>query len=253
MTVVLDDTVRAFVERIVGRPLRPAEQAIDILKLDMALNQAKDDLERAIRIEMRRATAAWIRADRNLAPQLRLTPAMEKPLRSLHQLGRKEAHLELERAGYTTARALATPETPNPDPRVGGLNEVVRTVRAGLPGVGRRIQDHFIGLDLGDLGMAAIARALLQIPGARDLASRVVSSALTSGLGDTFAATEALVGGWEYTAVLDGGTCEECAPLDGTTYETWDAIQEVLPGGGPNPACLGEGRCRCRAVPLPAP
>ena len=40
--------------------------------------------------------------------------------------------------------------------------------------------------------------------------------------------------------------------LERTTYPTWEAISAVLPGGGPNPLCFGDGRCRCRPVPTGA-
>jgi hypothetical protein len=48
---------------------------------------------------------------------------------------------------------------------------------------------------------------------------------------------------------LDGGTCDICAPMDGTEYHSLDELYTVLPDFGPNPNCLGGGRCRCRAIP----
>ena len=98
-----------------------------------------------------------------------------------------------------------------------------------------------------------IVDAVRATPGGRDIASRVVSRALMRGFQDRWENLGAdVVAGWEYTAVLDGGTCDECEPLDGEVYATVDELYVVLPGFGPNPLCLGGGRCRCRAVPVPA-
>ncbi|HLE98977.1 MAG TPA: hypothetical protein VI540_03695 [Gaiellaceae bacterium] len=243
----------ALVESAVGRRLRQSERAIDVLLLHGALERAKNELDAAISEEMLRATRSWIRsAQPTPYPQLELTKEILAPLEELHALGLEEAMNELERAGYgfdeQTERFLAAPD-PLPG---GGFESLQNTVRRGLLGIGIRISDDLVAVDLSAASSAMIGQALLNVPGARDLASRVVSTALYSGMGATFEENEDLVDGFEYSAVLDAATCSECWPLDGTTYPSWAAIQEVLPGGGPNPACLGGGRCRCRAVPAPA-
>jgi len=68
---------------------------------------------------------------------------------------------------------------------------------------------------------------------------------MIDGMGQTWEANQDLVRGWEYTAILDGGTCDACAPLDGTQYATLEELFLVLPDFGPNPECFGGGRCRC--------
>ncbi len=50
----------------------------------------------------------------------------------------------------------------------------------------------------------------------------------------------------QYSAILDGNVCEECAPLDGREWEYSDPRTEKYAGG--NPDCLGRGRCRCLLV-----
>ncbi|HLB03857.1 MAG TPA: hypothetical protein VJK66_02455 [Gaiellaceae bacterium] len=245
------ETTYELVERAVGRRLSQAERAVDVLLLHGAMESAKAELEREIRHEMTRATGTWLAAQRLGTPQLELTAAIRRPLEELHELGRSEALAELERAGYdsleTEVRALAAPD-PLPG---GGFESLLGTTRRGLEGLGIRIADELVDVDLTGASTVAIAEALLRVPGARDVASRVVSTALYSGLALTFEANADLVDGWEYSAALDAATCARCAPLDGTQYPSWEAIQEVLPHGGPNPACLGGGRCRCRAVPKP--
>lgn len=240
------DLVRANVERVTRRPLRPAERKVDILKLDRALNQAKNDLERAIRIEMHRATLAWARRTIGTL-HLMLTPAMRKPLGRLYELGVTEAKAELDRLALPIR---AHRRAPRPTPGVKGLAEVIDTVEAGLPAIAVRIEQDLVRADLSSAAAAAIARALLAIPGARDIASQVVSTALYSGMGATFEEHEDLVAGWEWSSVLDSGTCDPCEQGDGTQYATWSEAQQDLPNGGPAVVCDGEGRCRCRLVPL---
>lgn len=238
-----------LVERTIGRKLRQAEKAIDVLLLHGALNRAKDELDAAIHAEMLRATRTWVRSARPTPyPQLELTAQIRAPLEELHELGRQEALNELERAGYLNSERLLSAPDPLPG---GGFDSLLNTVRRGLPGIGIRIADDLVAADLSAASTTAIAQALLNVPGARDLASRVVSTALYSGMAQTFEENEDLVTGWEYTAVLDAATCDQCGPLDGTMYPSWAEIQHVLPNGGPNPDCLGGGRCRCRAVPAP--
>lgn len=234
---------------LVGRPLRLAEEAIDVVRLDDSLNAAKDELEQAIRDEMLRAVSVWITAGGR--PSLRVTDAMRAPLQALEDLGREEAWNELDRLGYPVAGRAGRSfeiEEGRPDDR-----DVEAYLRRNLVGLEVRIEEELVRADLAELSSSALAHALLRIPGGRDIASRIVSTALVNGLGLTFdqVAAEGLVGGWEYTAVLDGGTCDRCAPLDGTRYATLEELFRVLPDFGPNPRCLGGGRCRCRAVPIP--
>ena len=237
----------SLVEALVGRPLRLAEQAIDVLRLDQALEHAKDALDLEIQAEMLRATAAWL-AGTAVRPILLITARMLDILDELRALGREEALLELERLGYQPGRRFAVdPLDPAPEGR-----DVIGYIRKGLAAIGVRIELGLVTADLADAAHDAIARALLAIPGARDLASRVISTALIDGLAQTWEANRDIVSGWEYTAILDGGTCDACAPLDGTIYATLEELFVDLPDFGPNPECLGGGRCRCRAIPSPA-
>jgi hypothetical protein len=70
-------------------------------------------------------------------------------------------------------------------------------------------------------------------------------------MGTTFEENQAIVGGWEISAVLDGGTCDECEAHDGETFDSWDAIQELLPNGGPPSTASAATACRCRPEPWP--
>ena len=238
----------ALVERAIGRRLRAAERSIDVLLLQGALERAKNELDAAIGEELVRAVKAWARTPGSaLRPRLEITAAIWRPLEELHELGRSEALNELERAGYRARRLAA------PDPMPGGsFEDLEGTLRLGLDRIALRVADDFVAADLSAASTNAIAQAMLNVPGGRDLASRVVSTALYSGMGITFEEHEDLVDGWTWTAILDGGTCEPCSAGDGTHYPSWLAAQADLPNGGPAVDCLGSGRCRCRLVPDPA-
>lgn len=241
------------VELLVGRRLTAAEEAIDVVKLDQALEHAKDAVEQAIRDEMLLATRAWVNG--YPAVVLHVTAGMLQPLQELYDLGVEEARAELDRAGYQVGRAF---DAANPEPGA-SLEDLAATIGQGLPGISVRVEDELVAADLSLLSSDAIATALLEIPGARDIASRVISTAMYAGFGATFETHAHLVDetadgdgdGWAYSSILDAATCPPCARLDGTTYPTWEAIQTVLPQGGPHPGCRGGGRCRCRAVPRP--
>lgn len=233
----------ALAALLAGRPLRQAEEAIDVAKLDAAMTDAKDAVDEAIQAEMLRATLAWAKGG---LLALNVTAAMLAPLDELEALGREEAWKELERAGYRLpARSFAQIEE-FPDDR-----DPAAYLARNLGAIKIRIEQDLVQADLSGLAADAVARALLRVPGGRDIASRIVSTALVNGLAQTWEEVADEISGWEYSAVLDGGTCDRCQPLDGTRYASWDEIQVVLPNGGPNARCLGGGRCRCRAVPLP--
>jgi hypothetical protein len=239
------ELTRDLVEAAIGRPLRMNERSIDVLGLDKALNDAKDDVEQAVRAEQKRAVARGLRNEKRIA--LDLTKPMLEPLERLFRLGRREALAELQRAGYPEPRRAfaAVPEHPELDDHASHLHRL-------LHGFSVRIENRRVEMQAGDYAQDAIAAALLRVPGARDVASRAISKALTLGLAQTFEANQDLVTCWEYTAVLDGGTCDVCAPLDGSEYQTLGDLFVVLPDFGPNPECLGRERCRCRAVPCAA-
>jgi hypothetical protein len=245
------EATRPLVERTIGRPLRKAEHVVDVFLLTRALDTAKDLVEEAIKAEQARAIRHAIKTGHPI--RLEVTRAILQPLESLYRLGAVEAHAELQRAGYNTARALeaAQPKNQGLDPLAVNLESKLNGFSSRLVVESDRLRVTLETTHHGAVGKA-LGDALLKVLGARSIAAGVVSTALFSGMGATFEENAAIVGGFEYSSVLDGGTCDVCASLDGSTYESWDAIQDVLPNGGPNPDCLGGDRCRCRAVPAAA-
>jgi hypothetical protein len=242
-------------EQRIGRLLTASEQHIEVEQIDELLNLSKDLLDREIkRVQLKLARSI---ADGG-GGRLEVTPRMLSILRTLRAHGRAHARNELYSMGYpvTETRAFAVPaqppEPPLQPPKLRVLSDSIieGRLRARLGALTVKVQIAATGLDLSAMSVAAIERALVDVLGARAIAADLVSPAFAAGLGETFEQHADIVDGWQYTAVNDSGTCESCAELDGSEYESWDAIQDVLPGGGPNPDCDGGDRCRCRAVPL---
>jgi hypothetical protein len=76
-------------------------------------------------------------------------------------------------------------------------------------------------------------------------------SGYTDGRGAAIKENQKEIKTFVYTAVLDSGLCEECAPFDGATLSLQEAISEGLnPFGSPtNSACEGGNKCRCHLIP----
>lgn len=234
-------------ETRLGRKLTGAERHIDIPGTVSALEEAKANLHQAIEKEKRRAIRRWSRS--HTRPVMDVTPEMRAILTSLFDRGQREARAEIRSITGTKLsddddEVLASRDEPR-------LLTLMGRLQTYMNRIGIRIHREGIAADLSGLGIEGIVRELDRlVPGALDTASRVVSTALDAGIGSVYEQNEELFSGWVYTAVLDGATCDECDALDGTEYPSWAAIVEVLPDGGPNPECYGNGRCRCRAAPL---
>lgn len=249
------ERARGYVELVIGRPLRQAERAIDVLRLDAALNAAKDELTQAIRQEIRRATkrAIYVALPIPVTQPIRLevTRAMLRPLEMLFSLGMEEAQAELERAGYVGVTVPPKRSLEDAAPRFGPLWPLWAQLKDMLGPLAVRVNQGAVEAGLGELSAEAVARALMRTPGGRNIASQLVSRALVSGMEPVFEENDDLIGGWEWSAVLDGRQCAPCAAGDGRRYATWSEAMVDLPGGGPAVVCRGAGRCRCRLVPLP--
>lgn len=230
------------------RELTAAERHLDIVADTAALDAAKDALEQEIRRETLREARRVLRGGR---PRVRLTvtPRMVAILDKLHDAGVKAATREAKSLGIDLGRSFAAPGS--------GHERAIANLVGLLSNLGSRMSTRAMTIaGRGVAGEVSDVRqtmhdAIADMAGGRDAASQVVSMTFASGLDDVFSANEDAFGGWQYSAVMDGGTCESCSQLDGEVYPTWEAISEVLPNGGPNPECDGGDRCRCRPVGLP--
>lgn len=247
-----DEAVYAEAERRLGRKLTDGERRIDIRTLDRDLAAGKRRLAAAIDAERRSATRAFARAavaGRTPRMRLRLSRSIRSALRALYDAGRDAGRGELRRAGFdpdNLPKALASSRVPVK------LAVIEREIKSRLDVLGTEMEHRLaIAVDLSTATRSAIFDAVANLPGVRAIAADFTTPPTFAGLGSVWDEADAagVTTSWTYTAVLDAATCDTCEGFDGTTYESWDAIQMVLPDGGPNPDCDGGDRCRCRAVP----
>lgn len=239
----------AMAEQRLGRPLSTIERGLDLVGLDRDLSNAKDQLEREIERAKKKAILRHLRDGGPVV--VRTTPRMRSILRALYRAGQRHARAEIRAAGKTpfpTGTRLSSRDPDAVEARLAALlREYSQRLRRRVDAV--PLEHGEVGVSIGDLASTSVGRAALDIPGARDVASRIVSTGLFSGVGDVYDSNAGLFDGWMYSAVMDAATCEVCSEADGTTYATWEEAMADLPDGGPNPDCDGEGRCRCRVVP----
>lgn len=222
------------------RPLTAAERNFDIKAAVNALEDGKAKLAEAILAEQRTAINRWIR-NRRRQIRLTVTPAMRAVLDELEAAGAKHALAELRRHDPELA-AYAS--------RTSRLKRVIAQLGKLLPSIDIRLRRRVVQADVSDLSAAAVARQLAKVPGALDVAGRMVSAGYNAGRAGVFEEHRELVPRWQYSAVLDARTCDICEFHDGSEHDTLESLYEVLPNFGPNPDCLGGGRCRCTGLPL---
>jgi len=253
-------------EERLGRNLTTGELHLDIIGWGRDLDEGKAQLAEAIQAELNRAIRALVAGKGN--DSLRITPAMEDALVELYEKGVEHARREQESMGL---RAFAEDDDEEPRGVHGIMDYVNRRQAQGLPvadkflrlvpflsrlyGMMRAIEERMrkeaLVLDFGAMTQGRLFEILeRKVPGATDAAGRIVSGAMTSGLGKTWEEYPGILA-WQYSAVMDGATCAVCRAEDGRVFQTIGAAFQVLPNFGPNPLCYGDGRCRCRLVPVP--
>jgi hypothetical protein len=235
-------------ERRLGRRLTASERLIDIEAADRALEQAKERLAAEIQDELVRLMEKRLRGKR--LARLQITKEMQEILVGLYDEGGRQAREELRKMGIEPRREYAEL------PRV--VRALTRALRQYLGAITVRARKEAkalaVEIEVTERARERIAEEVeKRVPGARDAASRLVSGAFDAGLAGVYEDHEDLFPCWQYTAVMDAATCEPCRSKDGTRYESLAELYEDLPNFGPNPLCLGDGRCRCRGIPcLPA-
>lgn len=245
----LHERVRIYAEARLGRPLTAAEEHIDIIGADAAMEAAKRALHRAVAREQGRYSRS---AARGHTDRMQVTPGMYRALTGIWKAGKEGAEEEMRSMGVV----------PYPEPRAYDEFDrlaVLGVLRDGLDAeMLAQVQALQVKVDrvgaeasLQGLAFTAVARKMAQVPGALNVASQMISGAYNGGLAFTYENNQDLFTGWQYTAVMDASTCEFCALYDGQVWQSLDDAYVVMPNFGPNPSCLGRGRCRCRLVPLP--
>lgn len=226
-------------EQRLRRSLTAGELLLDLAGANADLEAGKARLRAAIEKEKRRALRDVVRHGR---ASLNVTEEMRAALLALFASGQRHARAELAAHGLEPARALARDE-----PR---LEWAWYSLGRYLHGIAGRIETAVGDVEpesLRDVSVTAMVRELdRRVPGALDAASRLVSGAFGSGLAAEFGTAGDVVTRWQYSAVMDAFVCPPCEEWDGEEFDSWAAISEILPDGGPNADCDGNGRCRCR-------
>jgi hypothetical protein len=248
--------LHAEAERRLGRRLTAGERVIDLAGLDRDLEGGKAELHRAIEREKARAARALARDRPRHLQRLAVTAEMVRALRRLYAAGLRTARAEVARLGVEPAAPpLKLARSGEDEPLPDELADLEGALRAHLAAVTGRLEVAAVeepAALLGPAAASALERALIRrVPGGLDAASRLVSPAFLHGLAAGYAPVLDVMGGWTYSAIGDAATCGVCAYWDGKRFDTWSAIEAVLPGGGPNPSCYGGSRCRCRPVAEP--
>jgi tetratricopeptide (TPR) repeat protein len=236
-------------------PVKPAE-GVDRARLretGAAMDAAKEAIEKAVRREFIRAGE---RLERGGRYEYRLTEGMMDPIIKLHAFGMAEARHEMEVLGFGELLADATPVNSG---QLGSLENLGLRFQGRLDVWARRHEEELPRFGQGrvtDLQTAItgiperLEAHLQRVPGARDIASQMVSQGYAQGLADVYEDHADAFPAFQYSAAGDRATCGVCGPLDGKTYATVGEMYEDLPNFGPNPSCLGGFRCRCRGIPL---
>jgi hypothetical protein len=239
----LRELAYAEAEKRLGRPLTDGERHVDIFGGSAALEEGKAKLERAVQRELRKGVEQWVKHRRQ--PRLTLTGEMQRAIDWLREQGADAARAEI--ASMLGVARLMAGRRKRPD-KARSERDLERELRR----IELRIDKEGSGMaDIGDMSRRAVERALeKRVPGARDAASKIVSSAYARGLESVYEEVADLFPGWVISAVMDGNTCAPCRKDDGKRYKTLANALKRMPGFGPNPRCLGGTRCRCRLVPM---
>lgn len=224
-------------------PVTSPPSAMDVGVITADYWKAEAALSRAVRVEARRAIRAWKRGRRM---KLEVTPKMVDALNALYHAGVRHARREAKALGVKIPATYATMVTVPLR-----LHKILRRLIANLSGMALRLErDAKLGTDDGLVRGSLNVGAVVQAVGVAGALDGLLPQTFTSGLADTYEGAADAFDGWQYSAELDGGTCNACEPLDGETYATLDEAYAVLPDFGPNPDCEGGWRCRCRLVPI---
>jgi hypothetical protein len=243
--------VHADAERRLGRALTYAEKQLDIVGIDRDLATGKLRLQRAIEAQKKRAIRGQMKG---IIVRVDVSVPMLTALLWLYDRGAEHARAEMRRFGVEPRRAYA--ERRHLPLRIVYLVSRMRGLLGGLQVKVQNGTDSAITqVALGEVSRTAVTRALEQeLTGSLDVASRLVSSAFTAGLADTYSGNQDLFAGWQITGAGDNHQCDACSDLDGAEFETLDEVSEVMDNDGFGPVldCFGDGRCRCRTVPTGA-
>ena len=245
------------------RALRPAEQKMELGRIDRFLTDQRDEFQRIIRplvMEMLAKAAPGITAalkdhDPSEVAAIpldtkRIEKAIEAWLGSLRAQGKRDVTRELVSDVDPTkdrgvVKMAAAPEM-TPDPRDKVVSSQGKAlVRRVVGRVRAWVEDEAIdalrtGGDAESV-VADVVSSQMQTNAFRQDAGTAITAIYNIGRDE--AAEYMGASNAEYSAILDGNTCSSCSGKDGKTFDLdSDEYEENLP---PNRDCDGGANCRC--------
>lgn len=243
------------------RVMTAEEKAVDWLTLERGLNSAERNIVKGYKSVQARQIAKIVEEAMkaiNAGDPERLekigvpfreeaTDAVLEPLLALYRLGSREVQREVS-AVHAGTIALAGPLDPSDD---AAIIAFLRTRARGIVlSLSERIRGSLLANALNmirtgnrDRGFLEGALTALSDRDIRREAGYSVSEALNLGRQSTAAENEKLIRSVQYSAILDGGTCEPCRAQDGATVKMGSPEYDRL--RPPYRECRGRGRCRC--------
>lgn len=248
------------------RALTLAEQSVNFGEIDGKLTGAVDAMARAVAgVQAKQiAKLAEVAAKAVAAKDLKKLEDIDVPFRAemaaaiegvlvdLYDFGRQQVKQELaKQKGVALAESWTEPLT-EADVRV--IREFLKTrAKASANMLATKLKSAVTFGALNQIKANIVDPAAL-LDSMRNLSDREIETLAQFSVNEAFnfgRSSEAQAAAddidrVQYSALLDDGTCEECAPLDGQEWDYADPRTELYANG--NPKCDGRGRCRCMEV-----
>jgi len=244
------------------REARGAEKFLAAGEIISRLDQGRDELAAALRAARPRVQAEIIHKlvdapVRNMhrvsvAPDEKLTAAVEETLRGIAAFGKEQVGAERARAKAGKAEPKDAAEVRQAVVAAAGSGDSVGLYADGLVSeFANNLQARAANLALDKQRSGGKTKGeLIQEIGADldDQSDKWIDSSASKGANEAFAdgrqegyeQYKDEIGSVIYSALLDLNTCETCAGADGQEGDTPEDIPDV-----PNPDCDGGDKCRC--------
>lgn len=237
----------AEAEKKLGRKLHPYERHIDVRGWENDLRVGKARLAAAIEKERNAAIRRHLAGKPNWRPKI--TQEMVDALAWLYDRGQAHADSEMVSMGLLDKQFASRGIRRKLGKLFTLLGEMIGQIGFRIQREAPVIKARF---DANTVQSKLATAMEKKVPGSLDAASRLVSTAIAEGLDDRYLDRIELFNemDWIITAIMDGATCDVCKSWDGTRFAEHDEAYAAV-GGLPIPTCRGDGRCRCRILPVP--
>lgn len=248
------------------RALTLAEQSVNFGEIDGKLTGAVDAMTRAVAgVQAKQIAKLADLATKAIAAKdfkkledidvpfrAEMAAAIEGVLTDLYTYGRQQVKQELDK--QTGAKLAESWPAPLTEADAALIREFLKTrakANANILATKLKSSVTFGALDQIKAGVVdrqslETAMTVLSDKELQQAAEYSVNEAFNFGRSSEAQAAADDIASVQYSALLDDGTCDVCAPLDGQEWDYADPRTELYANG--NPQCDGRGRCRCMEV-----